>query len=259
MLFHRRTVWLPTPLGAALLLAALIVAGLGWWFGAEAFLRTTERLPADVIVVEAWLQEDGARAAAREFLAHPGQYKHIVGAGGLTGEAWSHRKRWDQVEVIRNELGRLGIRSDVFIPAKIPDLNTHRTYASAVAARDALAARGIHPQAINVITLGVHARRSRLTFARAFGSRTEVGVIAWQPPEYDSLRWWDSSSRASDMLKESVGYIYELLLHSGRLWRGEQRVELRNSGVVSSGGRPVGDTLLNENAGGIFGEQEFSE
>jgi hypothetical protein len=42
-------------------------------------------------------------------------------------------------------------------------------------------------------------------------------VITWKPPEYRSEPWWRSSQRAKELLSESVGYVFEFLLNSGRL------------------------------------------
>jgi hypothetical protein len=86
----------------------------------------------------------------------------------------------------------------------------------AVAAWRALQTKEIQPTSINVFTRSSHARRSRLVFAKVFGSGTKVGVISWTPPGYENEPWWRSSERAIDFLKETVGYPFELLLNSGR-------------------------------------------
>lgn len=69
---------------------------------------------------------------------------------------------------------------------------------------------------MNIFTLSVHSRRSRLVFSKAFPSETSVGVVSWIPSTYKLAPWWKSSDRASDLLKETVGYFFELLLNSGR-------------------------------------------
>jgi len=55
-----------------------------------------------------------------------------------------------------------------------------------------------------------------LIFAKAFSPHTRVGVISWTPKDFSAGPWWKSSDRAEDMIKETVGYAYELLLNSGR-------------------------------------------
>lgn len=213
--FQRRVALVPT-LWGWLLLALLVAAPAAWWcFHGEAFLSVTSREPTDVLVVEAWMREDGAHAAFAEFHRPGARYRYIVATGGLTGEAW-YRQRWNEVEIVRRALLREGLPPAAFVAADAPDANRERTFAYALAAKGALARAGLHPAAINVLTEGAHARRSRLVFQRAFGPRTRVGVIAWIPPGYGTGHWWDSSDRAIDFLKETAGYFYELLLYSGR-------------------------------------------
>jgi hypothetical protein len=110
-----------------------------------------------------------------------------------------------------------GIAPEALIIAHAPDVETHRTFATAIAARQALLVRGIRPTGINVLTRGVHARRSRLTFQTAFGPTVPIGIVSWTPPEYRSGKWWRSSERAVDFLKETVGFPFEKLFNSGRI------------------------------------------
>jgi uncharacterized SAM-binding protein YcdF (DUF218 family) len=223
-LIERRSVLFPTLWGWLLLLLSLFSLGAAWWFGAESFLSLNDPLPADVLVFEAWTGTDGAAAAAIEF-KHPGRkYRYIVAAGGLAGDRWSER-RWSYVEVAERDLLRLGIPRDKIIPAQCDDVATQRTYETAIAAKRVLESRGIKPSAVNVITRGVHARRSRLTFSKVFEPETEVGVISWTPRGYYEGPWWQSSARADEMLKETVGYLFELLLNSGRRSNSKEKAQ----------------------------------
>ena len=74
----------------------------------------------------------------------------------------------------------------------------------------------IKPKSINIFTLGPHARRSRLVFAKVEGSETRVGVISWTPSCNQAGPWWRRSTRAKELLTETVGYLFEALLNSGR-------------------------------------------
>ena len=70
--------------------------------------------------------------------------------------------------------------------------------------------------ALNVFTLGPHARRSRLVFAKVCQPATQVGVVGWAPSGSEGMEWWRSSERAKELLTETAGYVYETLLDSGR-------------------------------------------
>ena len=208
----------PTVYGwcVVLLLATAPVAM--WTIWGEDYLAVTDRVPANVIVVEAWMHEEGAVAAMAEYKQASDGSDYIVAAGALSGESW-YKERWDEVEIVESALRHRGFPSQRFIRARARDTERHRTYQAAVAVRNALAVAGVHPTGINVITIGPHARRSRMIFAKVLGPDIPVGVIAWRPQGLPHERWWKSSGRAVDFLKETVGIVFEGFFSSGR-WLG---------------------------------------
>ena len=66
-------------------------------------------------------------------------------------------------------------------------------------------------KALNVATVGAHARRSKLLFEKAFGPTTRVGVVALEDPEYDPMHWWRTSEGVREVLGESIAYVYARL------------------------------------------------
>lgn len=213
-LFCRRTIWWPTWLGwmTGLLLVGAPTAW--WWFRAEPTLAATNRVPADVLVVEGWIGAEGVRVAAEEFFAQG--YRYVIATGGLSGEQWSTR-RWSHADVAESTLLAQGVPRASVILASSLDRQRHRTHESAVATVRALQEQGIRPRGVNVFTRTVHARRSRLVFARTLGNEVPVGSVSWSPPGYaEDPAWWRYSYRAEDLLKESVGFVIELLFRSGR-------------------------------------------
>jgi hypothetical protein len=213
-LASRRTVWCPTWFGSFcfVLLLAIPVA---WWCGCgESFLSSTERLPASVLVVEGWIGRDGVRAAGTEFQQH--DYEFIVATGGWTATDRWEQGGWSYAERAEHELIRSGVPQNRIIVAPSRDTPSRRTYESATAVWRALQARDIQPKAMNVFTLGAHARRSRLVFAKVEEPETQVGVVSWVPSSYEAVPWWRSSDRAKNLLTETVGYLFEAFLNSGR-------------------------------------------
>ncbi|MDB6092989.1 MAG: hypothetical protein JWM32_551 [Verrucomicrobia bacterium] len=206
--------WFPTWLGTFSFLFIFGGSVALWWFKGEAFLSLTQREPAEVLVIEGWIDTEGVLAAAEEFRTH--DYQYVVATGGLTGRSWSSR-RWSYAEETALVLLRDKIPVDRVVRAPSINVESQRTYEMAAATLRALADKGIKPAAINIFTRGAHARRSRLVFAKVFGSETQVGSIAWAPPGYEAEPWWRSSERADDLLKETVGYGFERLLNSGRM------------------------------------------
>jgi hypothetical protein len=200
-------------LGSFLLVFAFLIPGAWWFLRGESFLTLNRPLPAEVLVVEGWIGYRGIRAAAAEFEKHG--YQYVVTTGGLTEDRWSD-SRWNYAEMAERELVRSGVPAEKIIVAPAGDTLKQRTYASAVAVCQALQARDLRPNALNVFTLGPHARRSRLVFAKVNHLGTRVGAIGWVRPSDRPSSWWQSSERAKEFLAETVGYGYELLLSSGR-------------------------------------------
>ncbi|HEU5080690.1 MAG TPA: YdcF family protein [Opitutaceae bacterium] len=210
---QRKSVLWPTKV-AWLCAAALIAFGLGaWWIEADNFLSCTRRVPADVIVVEGWIGVKGVQAAAREF--ERGHYRYIVTTSGVTSNRWGD-ERWSYAESAKEELLRSGVDPSKILVASPRDTAAQRTFESARAVDLTLRSRGIFARNITVFTLGPHARRSRLVFEKVLGGHASIGVISWKPQSDRSGRWWKSSERSEDIVKETIGFLYEFLFNSGR-------------------------------------------
>ena len=194
-----------------LVLGALPV--LCWVLVGEAFLSPTRKQAADVLIVEGWIGKEAVRAAAREF--ENGEYAYILTAGGRMKRGWEFEGAF-YGELAKNELLRAGIPGEAIIFVRDEETERHRTYASALAARQELDRREIHPAALNVFTLGPHARRSRLVFAKVFGREVPVGVISWSASGESETAWWRSSERTKAMITETTGYLVEILFNGGR-------------------------------------------
>jgi len=208
-----RTIWCPTLLGWIVILGAFLTPVLAWWTRGESYLCTSQRIASEILVVEGWVGQETVEAAAAEFSL--GGYRWIVAAGGPNGERWN-RVRWTFAEIAEDGLIGAGVSREKIIPAPARDVEAQRTFESALAVQQALAKQGLRPQALMIFTRGSHARRSQLVYTRVFGPSTKVGVISWLPPSPQIEPWWHSSTRAKDLMTETIGFLYEALLDSGR-------------------------------------------
>src|SRR5258708_13071003 len=98
--------------------------------------------------------------------------------------------RWEDkpanyAEMAADELIRLGVPKEEILVVTSKNTEVRRTFESAVAIWQTLRDAGIKPKALNVFTLGPHARRSALVFAKVNSSDCEFVVIACHPPQYD--------------------------------------------------------------------------
>lgn len=212
-LLTKRTLWWPTWKGWLLIGVLVIAPPVWWWSRGESFLAKTKRVDAEVLVLEGWIGSEAVAAAGREF--RDGSYRYVVATGGMTDSVWTEQ-RWSYARIAAKGLRQSGIAADRVIVARADPAEFGRTYEGAVAARKALELHGIQPSGINVFTRSVHARRSRLLFAKVFAPDVEVGVVGWLPPGHEEGNWRRSTERAEAFLQESVGFAYEWLLDSGR-------------------------------------------
>jgi uncharacterized SAM-binding protein YcdF (DUF218 family) len=212
-LVQRRTIWFPTRLGFSFALIAMLILVAGCLAYGEKLLSLTDRRPADVLVVEGWIGRDGIGAAVREF--EHGGYRYLVATGGLTSGRWEDEPT-SYAEMAAREMISLGVPKSKIIVAIAENTERHRTFESAVAVWRALRDAGVNATGLNVFTLGPHSRRSALVFSKVNSGGAKVGVIGWLPKEYREEPWWRSSDRSKELVDESLGYLYELLLNSGR-------------------------------------------
>jgi DUF218 domain len=210
-------------------ITAILLILLGAWVSyGESYLAFTHRVPADILAVDGWIGRQGLRAAVDEF--ERGGYRFIIASGGLTSGRWEDKPS-SYAEMAAGEMIRLGVPKEKLVVATSENTEGHRTFESAVAVWRALRDAGIKFKALNVFTLGPHARRSALVYAKVNSPELKIGAIGWQPNEYKTEPWWRSSERSRELLEETVGYLYEALLNSGR--RSNKPVESISGGSAT--------------------------
>ncbi|MBA3351930.1 MAG: YdcF family protein [Blastocatellia bacterium] len=196
----------------AKLLLLLVVLGFGAAvvFEIYPFLAVTQRVDADVLVVEGWMHPYGIRAAVEEF--RKAKYERIFTTGGPVVGKGGYINDWNtSASVGAEELKRAGIAPDLvqMVPSRV--IGRDRTYSSAVALREWWSEHGMRPHGINIVTEDTHARRSRLLFQKALGADVKVGVIAVSSPDFDARHWWQYSEAVEEVIGETLAYAYATL------------------------------------------------
>ena len=213
-LARKRTLWVPTWQGSLVLLG--LVLGFAFLFvsGIHSFLAKTERVNADILVVEGWVPDYALRLAAREF--RRGEYRYLCTTGGPLdhGSYLAPFNNW--AKLAASTLQALGTPEAKLVVAPAPAAQRHRTFRAANSFREKLAAASIEQAALNVVTLGTHARRTQLIYEKVFGDEVEIGVVSVPSRAYDPDRWWASSNGAKAVLTETIGWLGEWIADSGR-------------------------------------------
>lgn len=203
--FRRREIVLPTwrglllLLGVALALGVVVGRALGGWLSVTEPVDVVPAEAARVLVVEGWLAVPELEAAAA--FARGRGYAQVVTSGGPINDPFNRFDNFAEraAAVLRARLPGVPVRA---LPT--PPTAQNRTFASAVWVRDGLRASGPLPPALDVYSLGPHARRTRWMYRLAFGEATRVGIVAGTPYESDPLRWWTGSEAAKAVLGEAI-------------------------------------------------------
>jgi uncharacterized SAM-binding protein YcdF (DUF218 family) len=205
-LLIRRERWSLSWLGWLVVLLAGLVVIMALGRGLFPFLAISAPVGGEILVVEGWIHSDSVEQAAQAFRAT--NYQDVVVVCAVT-EAQS---KWDsgryKGEYIAGALESAGVPKERIQVIFCAVVQKDRTYACARAVREWLQKREKPVQAIDVVTIGPHGRRSRLLFQKAMGSTVGVGVLAMGERDYDPVHWWRSSEGVREVLFEGVAYLY---------------------------------------------------
>jgi hypothetical protein len=216
-LFRRRNCCVPNHRGWAV----LITCGLGVGFFVvhriDPFLSVSCPVSGEILVVESWLPDYALFNAVGEFKRRG--YKYVIATGPTLPDAGALSRYPTAAEFAAAKLAELGLPPDriVAVPSGSPARD--RTYSSGIALKHWLEINDRSLKALDVYSLGTHARRSRLLFQKTLGKKVKVGIIAC-PDSYDSNRWWATSEGVRTVTSEGLAYVYArfifpLLPHKG--------------------------------------------
>ena len=193
--------------GRLLILGLLLLFGGVVFFKGYPFLAVTERVDTDLLVVEGWVHQYGARGAAEEF--QRGHYRQVFTTGGPvvgSGEYSSDANTGAAVGAAVVKRAGIPEAAVQMVPSRV--LGRDRTYNSAVALRQWLREQQLKPRGLNVLTEDAHARRTWLLFQMAFGDELKIGIISVQSPDYEPRRWWSCSEGVREVIGEGIAYLY---------------------------------------------------
>jgi len=205
-LLCRRERLAPTLKGWLVLILTACVVLILAVLGAQPFFAINEPVAGEILVVEGWVPDYTLVKALQEFRSNG--YRYIVTTGEALTRGSYLQEHKSFAGLAAATLVQLGLGPDSLVAVPAPRMRLNRTSSSAVAFATWL--KQTHPgvKALNVITLGVHARRTRLLFQRSLGDTVQVGILSVEDENFDPLTWWTSSSGFQSVLEETVGYAY---------------------------------------------------
>jgi uncharacterized SAM-binding protein YcdF (DUF218 family) len=209
-LLVRRKRWTLTWTGRLLTLAVAAMLTVILARGLCGFLAITSPVSGQFLVVEGWMPAYAYREAAAQF--RKGGYRKIIAAGVSQAD-------WDAGEELREhfagkKLIQFGVPGDLIVTASAEDVQRDRTFHAAMAVKHWLQEQGLRTTSIDVVTVGPHARRSRLLYEKALGNEVKVGVISVEDRRFDPNHWWRSSEGVRTVVDESIAYLYARVFFS---------------------------------------------
>jgi hypothetical protein len=110
-----------------------------------------------------------------------------------------------------DRLQRMGLDKHMIVAAPAPSVTRHKTYASAVAVKNWLDASGLNVESICIFSLGTHARRTHLSYKKAFGRTMDIGILAGESKKYNAQQWWTSKKGIQAVMRELFSYFYTIV------------------------------------------------
>lgn len=209
-LVRRRTVYVPTLFGWLAFLAACAAALFIAVRGVYPFLALSRPVNARVLVVEGWMPIGQLDRVLEVYRA--GGYERAVTTGGPIEELDAAYPSY--AERARSYLVRRGLAADAVVAVPAPAAERDRTWRNVLMLRDWMLRAQPGVDALDVVTSGVHGRRSWLLHQLAFGPRVRVGVVALDPSGYDPEAWWRTSLGAKDVLGEAISWAWTAVFFS---------------------------------------------
>jgi hypothetical protein len=192
----------------ALVLLMMCIAVAIWLaiVNLHAFLAKNAPVTASVLVVEGWLPDYALESVAAEF--KHGAYQKLITIGGALPRGFYLSEYQNFAELSAATLIAIGVNPVHILVVADPSQSPGRTASTATILDRWLATSELQITALNLFTLGTHARRSYLLFKQILEPEIAVGIIASEPLNYDANRWWHSSEGFRTVISELLAYLY---------------------------------------------------
>ncbi len=199
-----------TPIGWLALLVTFSLVLMSIILFSHQFLAPTKPVKGEILVVEGWLPDYALVEVKKRFEKE--EYRLLVTTGGRieTGFHLSEYKTWASLTAAR--LVKLGIPPEKIMSTSQSVIHKkNRTYYSVLALNEKLKKDNLLVKSMDLVSLGVHARRTWFLYKKVFES-ANVGIISIESKSYDPLKWWLYSAGVRDVISEMIAYLYVRLI-----------------------------------------------
>lgn len=205
-LIKRKETWILTARGWFSVLGVVCLLALTFVWRISPFLAATHRLDTEYLVVEGWIPDYALVESIGEFKSKP--YRLLFTVGCEMTSLVNIDPGDNYADYAMSRLKWLGMKPELMQPVVAHVKQRNRTYESALALKEWIEEKHLPITGFNVVTIGPHARRSRLLFEKAFQGQAHIGIIAIEDHEYDPKHWWKYSEGVKEILSEGASYLY---------------------------------------------------
>jgi hypothetical protein len=205
-LFVRRECWGLTRAAKLGILAVFLCSLMVVTWFIHPFLAITAPVNTEYLVVEAWIPRYALQESV--VLYQKGGYRKAFTSGCPRTDDLGSSSKTSSAEAAAIQMERFGMSTNAVTAVSCWVERKDRTFNSALTLKEWFQQNGMPVSAIDVVTLGPHARRSRLLYEKAFGNKVKVGVISIEDRSYDPAHWWRCSEGVREVVGEGIAYIY---------------------------------------------------
>jgi uncharacterized SAM-binding protein YcdF (DUF218 family) len=212
-LFKRKECRILTWPGKLVLAFVFLFAFLLFLKFIPAFLSTSKPNKGGILVLDGQMPDFAVKKAIQIF--ESGDYKYIVTTGGKIQTGYFIAEYKSMAEFTAATFRKLGFEIDKLVVIPGGDIKRDRTYNSALSLKKWMIENEENSKQVDVLSVGSHARRSRLLFKKAFDNEKNIGIISIEDPAYNPRKWWESSVGARVVISEALAYFYVLMFFKG--------------------------------------------
>jgi len=226
-LIKKQHIWLPTIPGLILISITCIAMTIFIINNLANYLAQQQPISKGILVVEGWVSEQTLLQAIHSYKTNP--YQQIITTGGLikSRQQGKHKSYADSAAAF---LLKNGINKSEVTSLPTPDSAQNRTFLSAVIVRDWLIMKKNKNQTIDVVSEGVHARRTLALYQMAFANKREIGIMTGEAEEYPLESWWETSAGAKAVVSEVVGLVWSVCCFNSGGYQSHQEKWGSNAG-----------------------------
>ncbi len=207
--FKKKEIWVPTWKAVLLVTLLILLLTCLFFLKINSFLSMNRPVEAEVLLVDDWLPDFAIEETLKEFNGK--NYRKLIITGGRKVYGWNATKFESSAELLAAKIMERGIDSAKIQLIKVSPSSNNRTNTSSIATKAWLVSHPHDFKAINIVSVGSHARRSYYLFNKSLGDYCRVGIISINNISYDQNKWWNSSYGVKEVITECLAYIYTLL------------------------------------------------